>query len=184
MIVDEVQTGLGRTGKLWGFEWDSIKPDIVCTSKSIGGGIPLSVVYYRDDFDSKLPTPYHPGTFRGNSLALAAGTVMLKEIPRYLEKVRIEGANLQKRFSSIGSPLIGDVRGRGFIIGIDLVQNHRPLSNTRMLAIKHEMLRRGLMMHSCGHYGNVFRFMGALNIPTQYLEIGARIFEEALKSSD
>jgi 4-aminobutyrate aminotransferase-like enzyme len=183
MIIDEVQTGLGRTGKMWGFEWDQIKPDIVCVSKSIGGGIPLSLVYYREDYDQKLPTPFHLGTYRGNPLALAAGTAVLRELPKFLERVNIEGAGLQKRFGQIGSPLIGDVRGRGFMIGIELVENKKPLSKTKMLAIKHSMLGKGLLMHSCGHFGNVFRFMGSLNIPTEYLDTGSRIFGECLKSS-
>ena len=77
MIVDEVQSGVGRTGKMWAFEWESIKPDIVCVSKSVGGGIPISLIYYRDDIDAKLPTPFHLGTFRANSLAMAAGTAVL-----------------------------------------------------------------------------------------------------------
>src|SRR5579863_1262136 len=103
MIIDEVQTGLGRTGKMWGFEWDGIQPDIVCVSKSIGAGIPLSLVYYREDYDSKLPTPFHLGTYRANALALAAGTAVLREVPKWLERVRAEGSGLAKRFSSIGS---------------------------------------------------------------------------------
>lgn len=182
MIIDEVQTGLGRTGKMWGFEWDSIKPDIVAISKSIGGGLPLSVVYYREDYDAKLPTPFHLGTYRGNPLALAAGTTVLKEVPKYLERVRMEGSSLQKRFGSVGSPLIGDVRGKGFMIGVELTQNQKPLAKTKMMSIKHDMLTKGLVMHSCGHFGNVFRFMGALNIPSEYLDSGVRIFEDALKS--
>jgi 4-aminobutyrate aminotransferase-like enzyme len=182
MIIDEVQTGLGRTGKMWGFEWDSIQPDIVCVSKSIGGGIPLSLVYYREDYDQKLPTPFHLGTYRGNALALAAGTAVLREIPKYLDRVNSDGGNLQKRFGQIGSPLIGDIRGKGFMIGVELVENKKPLTKTKMLSIKHTMLGKGLMMHTCGHFGNVFRFMGSLNIPAEYLETGSRILEESLKA--
>ncbi len=181
MIVDEVQTGLGRTGKMWGFEWDSIKPDIVCVSKSIGGGIPMSLVYYREDYDSKLPTPFHLGTYRGNALALAAGTAVLREVPKWIERVRAEGSGLAKRLGSIGSPLIGDVRGRGFMIGVELVEGQKPLSKTKVTETKHDMLSNGLLMHTCGHFGNVFRFMGALNISTEYLETGAQIFESSLK---
>ncbi len=183
MIIDEVQTGMGRTGKMWGFEWDSIKPDIVAVSKSIGGGIPLSLVYYREDYDAKLPTPFHLGTYRANALALAAGTAVLRELPKHLDRVKAEGNGLQKRLRSIGSPLIADVRGRGFMIGVELAQNQKPLSKTRMLNLKHSMLSKGLIMHTCGHFGNVFRFMGALNIPSEYLETGARIFEQALKTT-
>lgn len=181
MIVDEVQSGLGRTGKMWAFEWDSIKPDIVCISKSIGGGVPLSVVYYKEEYDSKLSTPFHLGTYRANPLALAAGTAYLREVPKFFERVNSEGQTLRKRFSSMSSPYLGDVRGKGFMIGVELIERQKPLEKTKMLSMKHDMLGRGLMMHTCGHFGNVFRFMGALNIPSEYLESGAQIFEQSLK---
>ena len=182
MIVDEVQSGVGRTGKMWAFEWESIRPDIVCVSKSVGGGIPISLIYYRDDIDAKLPTPFHLGTFRANSLAMAAGTAVLKEVPKHLDYVSSEGPKFMQRIASIRSPSIGEVRGRGFMIGVELVHGDRPMDSKKMMRIKHEMLKRGLMMHTCGHYGNVFRFMGSLNIPHEYLETGARIFEEALRT--
>ncbi|MGI0090376.1 MAG: aspartate aminotransferase family protein [Nitrososphaerales archaeon] len=183
MIVDEVQSGVGRTGKMWAFEWESIKPDIVCVSKAIGGGIPISLLYYREDLDGKLPTPFHLGTFRSNPLALAAGTTVLREVPKYLNSVCSEGSRLKQRFASINSPNIGEVRGRGFMVGIELVDGGKPTNTKIMMQIKHEMLRRGLMMHTCGHFGNAFRFMGALNIPREYLDTGAQIFEESLKRS-
>ena len=119
MIVDEVQSGVGRTGKMWAFEWESIKPDIVCVSKSVGGGIPISLIYYRDDIDAKLPTPFHLGTFRSNSLAMAAGTAVLREVPKYLDYVSSEGPKFMQRIASIHSPSIGEVRGRGFMIGVE-----------------------------------------------------------------
>lgn len=183
MIVDEVQSGVGRTGKMWAFEWESIKPDIVCVSKSVGGGIPISLIYYRDDIDAKLPTPFHLGTFRANSLAMAAGTAVLREVPKHLDYVSSEGEKLKQRFSSISSSNIGDVRGRGFMIGVELVQGDKPMESKTVMRVKHEMLKRGLMMHTCGHYGNVFRFMGSLNIPREYLETGVEIFEDSLNAA-
>lgn len=185
MIVDEVQSGLGRTGKMWAFEWDDVKPDIVCVSKSIGGGVPLSAIYYREEYDAKLPTPFHLGTYRGNGLALAAGVAVLREVPKLLERVRVEGPEFQKSLGTVGSPYIADVRGRGFMIGVELTDSKKkaPLTKQNMTAIKHEMLRRGLIMHTCGHFENVFRFMGALNIPGEYLQKGRDIFEASLKKS-
>lgn len=182
MIVDEIQTGVGRTGKMWAFEWDSIKPDIVCAAKSIGGGVPISIVYYRDDIDAKIPTPFHLGTFRANPLALAAGAAVLKEVPKYLDAVVSEGDRLKRRFASIKSPAIGEVRGKGFMIGVELAEGNSPMRSKTTLKIKHSMLSKGLMMHTCGHYGNVFRHMAALNTPREYLDTSADIFEEVLKS--
>ncbi|TRM84416.1 aspartate aminotransferase family protein, partial [Sulfolobus sp. A20-N-G8] len=82
LIVDEVQTGMGRTGKMWAYQWEGIKPDIACISKAVGEGIPLSMVAFRHDLD-KLPTGFHLGTYRGNPLGLAAGLASLEFIEKY-----------------------------------------------------------------------------------------------------
>lgn len=181
MIVDEVQSGMGRTGKMWAFEWENIKPDIVCMSKSVGGGIPVSVIYYRNDYDSKLPSPFHLGTFRANSLAMAAGTAVLKEIPKHLERVRTDGNRLVEKFNSFGNKFIGDVRGRGFMVGVELVREGKPLDPKEMADLKLNLLKNGLVMHTCGHYGNVFRFIGALNIPDKLLDKGSEIFANVIE---
>lgn len=183
MIVDEVQTGMGRTGKMWAFQWDNIKPDIVCSSKSVGGGIPISAIYYRGDYDEKLPTPFHMGTFRANPLAMAAGAQLLKKIPEYLDRVNALGEKLRKSFSDIGSDHIRDVRGKGFMVGIELEDRGKPMDSSKVTELKHSFLKNGLMMHTCGHYSNVFRYMGALNIPEVLNNKGLEIFESALRPS-
>ncbi len=180
MIVDEVQTGMGRTGKMWAFEWENIKPDIVCISKSVGGGIPISVIYYRGDYDDKLPTPFHMGTFRANPLAMAAGTELLKKVPEVLGRVNTLGDKLKKSFAEIDSDYIRDVRGKGFMIGVELEENGKPMNSKKVTEIKHSLLNKGLMMHTCGHYSNVFRYMGALNIPEVLNEKGLGIFESVV----
>lgn len=180
MIVDEVQTGMGRTGKMWAFEWENIKPDIVCASKSVGGGIPISVIYYRGDYDEMLPTPFHMGTFRANPLALAAGSELLKKVPEVLGRVNTLGEKLKKSFTEIGSDHIRDVRGKGFMIGIELEDQGKPMGSKKVTEIKHDLLRNGLMMHTCGHYSNVFRYMGALNIPEVLNDKGVGIFDSVL----
>ncbi|WP_298276418.1 aminotransferase class III-fold pyridoxal phosphate-dependent enzyme [Ferroplasma sp.] len=176
MIVDEVQTGLGRTGKMWAFEWENIRPDIVCISKSIGGGVPVSVIYYRNDYDSKLPSPFHLGTYRANPLALAAGSVVLNEIPKYLDKVINNGQKVLNKLASTENKYIGEVRGKGFMIGIELVKDGSPMNQEGIANIRANLLNNGLLMHTCGHYGNVFRFIGALNMPDKLLDKGQEIF--------
>ena len=184
MIVDEVQSGMGRTGKMWAFEWESIKPDIVCVSKSIGGGIPMSLVYFRDDYDKKLQKPFHMGTYRANPLAMAAGSYVLDNIPKYLDRVVSEGKEIKKKFREIDSEKIIEVRGKGFMIGVELGREGKPLESGEMLALKHELLGSGLLMHTCGHFGNVFRYMGALNIPTELNNRGIDIFAKVLKKNE
>lgn len=182
MIVDEVQTGMGRTGKMWGFQWDGIRPDIVCSSKSVGGGIPMSIVYYKQEYDELLPTPFHMGTFRANPLAMAAGIEMLKEVPKHLDRVVSDGKKLVDQFRAIDSPLIRDVRGLGFMIGVELADRDIPLSSDKITAIKHDLLKNGLFMHTCGHYSNVFRYMGAINIPEELNSKGMEIFTKVMKN--
>lgn len=183
MIVDEVQTGMGRTGKMWAFEWDGIKPDVVCASKSVGGGIPISVIHYNGEYDEKLPTPFHMGTFRANPLAMAAGARLLKEVPKHLESVVSRGNALKKSFSDMGSDFIKDVRGKGFMIGVELEENGKPMNSSHVTDIKHKMLSNGLMMHTCGHYSNVFRYMGAINIPDVLNARGLEIFDSAINKN-
>ncbi|MCI4360443.1 MAG: aspartate aminotransferase family protein, partial [Thermoplasmata archaeon] len=80
LIADEIQTGLGRTGKMWAVEHAGVTPDVLCIAKSIGGGIPVSMVAYRSDLGHELPPGFHLGTYRGNPLALAVGTEVLHEL--------------------------------------------------------------------------------------------------------
>ncbi len=181
MIVDEVQSGVGRSGKMWAFEYENITPDIVCVSKSIGGGLPLSLVYYRDDYDKKLPKPFHMGTYRANPLALAAGITVINEVPGYLDRVVKNGNDMINKFRKIDSDLIGEVRGRGYMIGIELIENSRPMDAEKVMQIKHRLLENGLLMHTCGHFNNVFRFMGALNMQEELIDSGINIFDEVLR---
>ena len=182
MIVDEVQSGMGRTGKMWAFEHDGIKPDIVCVGKSVGGGIPMSLVYYRKDFDDKLPVPFHLGTYRANPLALAAGREVIKRTPPVLYSVREQGKELLKRFGEINSDSISQVRGMGFMIGIELGRNDKPLDSITMSKYKKSMIEHGIIMHTCGHYGNTFRFMAALNIDQKLLDTGVEIFDKVVST--
>ncbi|MEU0967217.1 diaminobutyrate--2-oxoglutarate transaminase family protein [Streptomyces sp. NPDC005917] len=124
LIADEIQTGVGRTGALWAVEHSGVTPDVMVLSKAIGGSLPLAVVVYRDDLDVWEPGA-HAGTFRGNQLAMAAGTATLAHVrenglaeragrlgSRMLSQLR----GLQEEFACVG-----DVRGRGLMIGVELV---------------------------------------------------------------
>jgi diaminobutyrate-2-oxoglutarate transaminase len=124
LIVDEVQTGLGRTGRLYAFEHAGIIPDVVVLSKAIGGGLPLSVVVYNATLDRWAPGA-HVGTFRVNQMAMAAGTATLRFIRenRLDEQAHEGGEQLLAYLAQIqrGSRRIGDVRGRGLMICVEVV---------------------------------------------------------------
>ncbi|MEM3860685.1 MAG: aspartate aminotransferase family protein [Candidatus Micrarchaeaceae archaeon] len=186
LILDEVQSGIGRTGKMWASEYAGVTPDIMCISKSIGGGIPISSIVYRSDFD-QLPKAFHLGTYRGNPLGMAAGAAVLEVVrdERFLDRVRSKGKELLNRFQEIQdrSKIIGDVRGKGYMIGIETVVDRQSKKPGTELAgkIRQNMFKKGVLMHTCGHFGNVMRFMAPLTIEDDLLDKGMSIFESAIK---
>ncbi len=189
LIIDEVQSGIGRTGKLWASEYQNVTPDIMCISKSIGGGIPISSIVYRKDFD-QIPKAFHLGTYRGNPLGMAAGAAILDVVKdeQFLERVRSKGRYLLKRFQEIqgNSSIIGDVRGRGFMVANEIVTNKQDKTPGTELAgkIRESLFNKGLLMHTCGHYGNAMRFMAPLTIEDDLLDMGISLFQEAIKETE
>jgi 4-aminobutyrate aminotransferase len=187
LIADEVQSGVGRTGRWWGIENFNVSPDIMCISKAIGGGIPISFVAYRSDLDEKLEETFHFGTYRANPLGLAAGAAVIEyiETRNLLERTRALGEYALRRFSELmdQSNIVGDVRGIGFMIGIELVEDKKSKKPGTKLAteLRKRLFEKGLLMHTCGHYGNVMRFMAPLVITKRHLDIGLDIFAETIR---
>ncbi|MGI0131553.1 MAG: aspartate aminotransferase family protein [Thermoplasmata archaeon] len=189
LILDEVQTGLGRTGKMWACEHAGVTPDILCVAKSIGGGIPLSLIAYRRDLVDRLPAGFHLGTYRGNPLALAVGSATLRTLrdDDLLDRTARRGEELQRRFSEIAHrhPSIGDVRGKGFMIGLELVKDAaRTPWGDRAKAVRRELFQRGLLMHTCGSHDQVLRFMAPLVIEDELLERGLDLVESSMTALD
>jgi 4-aminobutyrate aminotransferase-like enzyme len=190
LIVDEIQSGLGRTGKMWAVDHARVTPDIVCIAKTIGGGIPLSLIAYRDDLVAELPAGFHIGTFRANPLALAAGTEVLRILKGgdLLDRTAHRGERTKHRFAEMATahPSIGEVRGRGFMIGVDFVKDApgRTPWGDRAKAMRRDLLHRGLLMHTCGPFDNVLRFMAPLVIEEELLDRGLEVFEASLAALD
>lgn len=124
LIADEVQTGVGRTGAFWAVDHSGVVPDVMVLSKAIGGGLPLAVVVYREELDV-WPPGAHAGTFRGNQLAMAAGTATLAYVREnhLAQRAAVVGGRMLQRLRrfAAGRPQIGEVRGRGLMIGLELV---------------------------------------------------------------
>ncbi|MFT9849713.1 aspartate aminotransferase family protein [Aneurinibacillus sp. REN35] len=194
LIIDEVQTGIGRTGKLFAFEHAGIIPDVIVLSKAIGGSLPLSVVIYDKDLDQWSPGA-HIGTFRGNQMAMAAGTATLKFIKeqnlaahaaRMGEKLTHSLQELQQKV-----PQIGDVRGRGLMVGVEIVDSAQqaapngshpahPLLASR---IQRECFDRGLILEVGGRHGSVVRFLPPLVITEEQMDEVVAIFAEATQEA-
>ena len=165
LILDEIQTGWGRTGKLYAFEHSGIVPDVLVLSKAIGGGLPLSVIVYDKDLDQWAPGA-HAGTFRGNVLGMTAGLATLKflrenDLPAHAAKMgdrlRTGICELQKRHA-----IIGDVRGRGLMIGVEIVDSAGNHDGPKARRIQEECFRRGLIVEVGGRYSSVLRFLPPL----------------------
>jgi diaminobutyrate-2-oxoglutarate transaminase len=179
LIIDDIQTGCGRTGGFFSFEDAGITPDIVTLSKSLSGyGLPFSVVLVRPEIDIWSPGE-HNGTFRGNNLAFVTATAAIDtywasdELSREVER---KGARVHERLSSIAkrhASLEGEVRGRGFILGLECRQ---PGAATSISAACFE---RGLIMETAGIDDQVLKFLAPLTIDDKDLDQGLDIIDEA-----
>lgn len=145
LIVDEVQTGVGRTGAFWAVEHSGVVPDVMVMSKAIGGSLPLAVIVYDERYDGWLPGA-HTGTFRGNTLAMAAGAATLRYVARegLVARAATVGAWMTARLEELRAalPVIGDVRGRGLMIGVELVHPEGPLDACGAYPANPDLARR------------------------------------------
>ncbi len=188
LIIDEVQTGFARTGKFWGCEITNTSPDIMCISKSVGAGLPLSLVAYREEYDQKLPDGFHLGTYRGNPLAMAAGAATIDYIKQenLLNRAEKLGTTAKSEFERIAksSKNVGEVRGVGCMIGNEIVESKVSKAPSKDIAVRlrKTMFENGLLMHTCGHFGNVLRFMAPLVISDNLMQKGLSVYEKAVKS--
>ena len=184
LIADEIQSGGFRTGKFMAMENFGVRADIVCMSKSIGGGIPLGATLSSSEIMSWLPGT-HANTFGGNLLAAAGGLATLEfmESSRLGEKAVEKGRYMMKRLNELKDkyPIIGDVRGMGLMIGVELVEeNKAPATEKRELIVK-KALDGGLIMLPAGD--SVIRFVPPLIIKKSEIDKGLEIFENALKTA-
>jgi diaminobutyrate-2-oxoglutarate transaminase len=195
LVADEIQTGVGRTGAFWAVEHSGITPDVMVLSKAIGGSLPLAVIVYRDDLDVWQPGA-HAGTFRGNQLAMAAGTATLAYVRE--NGLAARAADLGSRMLTrlrefLGDlPCVGEVRGRGLMIGVELVEPEgdgtafgagppdegqlevpgglppRPLplpaAPELAAAVQRECLQRGLIVELGGRHTAVVRLLPPLTL--------------------
>jgi diaminobutyrate-2-oxoglutarate transaminase len=175
LIADEVQTGLGRTGALWGVDHAGIAPDVMVLSKAIGGGLPLAVIVYRSSLD-RWTEGAHAGTFRGHQLAMAAGTATIKYVLEHdlSTRARKVGERIERalREAARQYPVIGDVRGRGLMLGIEIVYpdaapdalGARPAAPGLARRLRADAVERGLLVELGGHHGAVLRLLPPLTI--------------------
>ncbi|WP_435136806.1 diaminobutyrate--2-oxoglutarate transaminase family protein [Actinacidiphila sp. bgisy144] len=195
LIADEVQTGVGRTGTFWAVERSGIVPDVMVLSKAIGGSLPLAVIVYREELDAWHPGA-HAGTFRGNQLAMAAGAATIRYVARNALHRRAEevGSLMLRRLRALAGDhaCIGDVRGRGLMIGVELVDTAAepddrgtlPAAPRLAARVQQEALRRGLIIELGGRHSSVVRLLPPLTITDEQADAVLDRLADAIAAAD
>jgi diaminobutyrate-2-oxoglutarate transaminase len=188
LIVDEIQTGFARTGAMFACEHDGVTPEVIVLSKAIGGiGYPLSGIAYDETLDTWEPGA-HIGTFRGHQVAMAAGAAAIEltrelDLPGHARELgELALALLAEATAAAQLVAVGEVRGRGLMIGVELVRDRESREPWPQLAsaVRRACCEKGLLIELGGHYGNVARFLPPLVITRGLLTRGIEIFVEAL----
>jgi 4-aminobutyrate aminotransferase len=185
LIADEIQTGFGRTGKLFAIEHHDAAIDLVTFAKSLAGGLPLAGVAGRATLMDACEPGGLGGTYAGNPLAVAAAHAVLDVIDdeRLLDRAMLLGQRLQRRLDALRArvPQMADVRGLGSMIGVEFIDpvSRQPLADFAK-RVQAQALERGLILLVCGTHGNVIRFLHPLTTPDEVFAEALDIVEAAL----
>jgi 4-aminobutyrate aminotransferase len=184
LILDEIQSGFGRTGKWFAFEHSGVIPDILTVAKGIASGLPLSGVFSSNELMKKWQTGSHGGTYGGNVLACAAGVATIQamrkeDMPGNAAKRGIQLMTglrkLQEQY-----PILGDVRGQGLMVGTELSDSGKPADKKYTKAIIQACEKRDLLLLSCGTYDNVIRWIPPLIVTEPQINAALGIFADAM----
>lgn len=185
-VDDEVQAGMGRTGKMWAIEHYGVVPDILCSAKALGSGLPIAATVFNRKYDF-IVEGAHSNTFGGNPVACAAALATLEVIEeeQLVRKAALKGRHLMKRLEELMEKydIIGDVRGLGLMVASEFVKDRK----TKEPAVKERdriieiCYKRGLILLPCGK--SSIRYIPPLNIEDEYLDAGIDILEGAVKEA-
>jgi 4-aminobutyrate aminotransferase/(S)-3-amino-2-methylpropionate transaminase len=180
LVADEVQTGFGRTGDWFASTFEGIEPDLVTTAKGIAGGLPLGGLTGRAELMDAVHVSGLGGTFGGNPVACAAALAVLDELssPGFRERAEQIATLLRTRLDEIAArqPVVGEVRGLGAMLALELAEQNGDAAKAVTAAARD----KGLVLLSCGLYGNVIRLLPPLTATDEELERGLSILERSL----
>lgn len=189
LIFDEVQSGFGRAGKWFALEHFDIVPDIITAAKGIASGLPLSGVFSSIDLMKRWDIGSHGGTYGGNAVACAAGVATIRAMrdEKMLENTNERGIQLMTGLRKLQEeyPQIGDVRGKGLMIGTEFIaEGNKPEKAKPMVKeIIHAAEENNLLLLSCGTYDNTIRWIPPLNVTSEQINEGLKIFGDVLKTT-
>ncbi len=188
-VADEVQTGFGRTGKMFALEHWGVRPDVLVLAKGLGSGFPISAIGASASLMARWPTGAHGGTYGGNPVGCAAALATLDVLtePGFLDGVAARGRQLTEGLSEMaaGDPGVAEVRGLGLMVAVELADpdTGRP-DGARVAAIQKHCLDEGrLILMNAGTYGQVIRWMPPLVVTEAEIDEGVRAFGAALKAT-
>ncbi len=186
LIDDEVQAGLGRTGRMWSIEHSGVVPDIMVSGKALGGGLPIGGVTGRADIMDAPGPGSLGGTFGGNPLSCVAGLESIKLVQGLIPRASLVESLLARSLTRLQErhPLVGDVRGVGAMWAIEFVKDRdtKEPAADEARRTQLECLRRGLLVITAGYHNNCVRFLPPLNIPEEALEASLAIVDQALRA--
>jgi 4-aminobutyrate aminotransferase len=185
LIFDEIQSGYGRTGRMFAGEYFGVVPDIMTVGKAIAGGLPMSGIISTPEIMEKWQPGMHGTTFGGNPVCAAAGIEILNAMKdeNILDNVTRQGEYLRGRLAELQKkyPVMGDIRGLGLMTAVEFINPaDRSPSADAFNRVRQYCLEHKLLILGCGVYGNGFRFATPLNIDQPTLDKGLGIFEQAL----
>ena len=187
LIVDEVQTGMGRTGKWWGVNHWNVEPDIVCSAKGIASGMPLGAIIARKDIMSDWAPGAHASTFGGNPVSCAAGIATFDLLKNGLiENAARMGEYMMGKLHTIAErhPSIGQVRGKGLMVGVEFVMDRatrEPAVDLRNQIVDYAF-EEGLLLLGCGV--STMRLIPPLNVDQDTIDQALLIFEHAISRAE
>jgi diaminobutyrate-2-oxoglutarate transaminase len=190
LIVDEIQSGFGRAGKMFACEYEGITPDVMPIAKAVGGiGIPLAGCIIKKNLDTWEPGA-HLGTFRGNVLACVAGYEAIDFTLRkgLIDRSAREGAHMMRRLKDLQqeTKTMGEVRGKGLMVAAEFVEDRRTKKPAVELVkkIQFRCFERGVLVWKAGHWPNVVRFLPPLVITRDHIDKGLDVFSEVVKEAE
>ncbi len=186
LILDEVQAGVGRTGKFWGHQYSTISPDVLITAKGLASGFPISAIAASTELMSKAWPGSQGGTYGGNAVSAAAAVATLDVVreENLVENARVRGDQLRAGLDALRlkNPLMGDVRGLGLMQAIEFVTEAGEPNAALANAVQQAAITQNLLLLTCGAGGNVVRIIPALNVDTEEVATGLDRLGAALQA--
>jgi 4-aminobutyrate aminotransferase len=184
LVVDEVQTGFGRTGKFWGHEHFDVRPDVVITAKGLASGFPLSAIAASRELMAKAWPGSQGGTYGGNAVACAAAIATLDVVQSegLVDNADKMGARLREGLAKVAAdiPAIGDVRGLGLMLGNEFVDRDGEPDPAAAARVQQAAAAAGLLLLTCGAAGNVVRMIPPLVVTAEQVDEGLSLWREAI----